>query len=230
MEKYPGRVLAAPVAGIKSKELPASGPWHQTHGCGRLLSSGGLWTLLAALTLIIATAAARAQSGVPENYILAPTDRLLVTVFQEPDLTTDARVSNDGTILVPLIGSVRVAGGSVQDAAQAIRQKLKKGYLVNPQVTISVTEFSKRRFTVMGQVQHGGTFTLPDERTLDLLQAIGMAGGYTKIANPGKVTVQRYSSGKPSTFKLNAKAMAQGKDKHFEILPGDVITVDESIF
>lgn len=194
--------------------------------------------ILALLWVIVTTGAATAQSPAPaatravppDNYILAPLDRLTVAVFQEPDMTTDARVSNDGTILVPLIGNVRVAGGSVQDAAQSIRLKLKKGYFVDPQVTITVTEFSRRRFTVIGQVQHGGTFNLPDQSTLDLLQAIGIAGGYTKIANPGKITVQRKTGGKASTFKLNAKAMAEGKDQPFEILPGDIITVGESIF
>jgi polysaccharide export outer membrane protein len=64
-----------------------------------------------------------------------------------------------------------------------------------------------------------------------LLQAIGMAGGYTRIADPGKITLKRTVNGKEGVFKLNAKRMASGDaTSEFEVLPGDVITVGESLF
>jgi polysaccharide export outer membrane protein len=174
--------------------------------------------------------AARSSSSAQDNYVLAATDRVLVKVFQEDDLQTDTRVSNDGTIVMPLIGSVHVGGSTVGEAAQEIQRRLHHGFLVSPQVTVTVSEFSKRRFTVMGQVQKGGTYLFPDQGTLDLLQAIGMAGGYTRIADRGRITVQRSSGGNSQTFRLNAKAMSEGKDKHFEVQPDDTITVGETWF
>jgi polysaccharide export outer membrane protein len=66
---------------------------------------------------------------------------------------------------------------------------------------------------------------------MTLLQAIGMAGGYTRIGDPSKITLKRKSDGKESLLKLNAKRMAgEGASSTFEILPGDIITVGESIF
>lgn len=165
------------------------------------------------------------------NYLLAPNDLVTVTVFQEDDLLTKARVGNDGTISVPLVGSVRIGGKSVDEAAQIIRARLAKGYLVNPQVNVAVIEFAKRLVTVLGQVQKGGTFEFPNQGPLDLLQAIGLAGGYGAKADPGKIVVKRRVQGKDVVFQLNGKTLAAKKDAQpFEVLPGDTVTVAESIF
>ena len=165
------------------------------------------------------------------NYLLAPNDLVSVTVFQEDDLATRARVGNDGTISVPLIGSVKIGGKSVDEAAQIIRARLARGYLVNPQVNVGVVEFAKRFVTVLGQVQKGGTFEFPNQGPLDLLQAIGLAGGYSKTANPAKIILKRRVNGKDVVIQLNGKELAGKKDAQpIEVLPGDTITVSESIF
>src|SRR6187431_1658948 len=119
------------------------------------------------LLLHISQPEAHGQQG---NYLLGANDFVEVTVFQEDDLATKARVGYDGTITVPLVGSVKIAGKSVDEAAQIIRARLAKGYLVNPQVNVSVTEFAKRLVTVLGEVQKGGTFEFPNQGPLDLLQ------------------------------------------------------------
>ena len=178
--------------------------------------------------LLFGPASSSAQQA---NYVLSPNDLVTVTVFQEDDLLTKARVGNDGTISVPLIGSVRIGGKSVDEAGQIIRTRLAKGYLVNPQVNVAVTEFAKRLVTVLGEVQKGGTFEFPNQGRLDLLQAIGLAGGYSSKANPGKIVVKRQINGKDVVFELNGKALAAKKNTQpFEILPGDTVTVAESIF
>lgn len=176
----------------------------------------------------LTAATARAQQA---NYLLAPNDLVSVTVFQEDDLATKSRVGNDGSISVPLIGSVHVGGKSVDEAAQMIRTRLAKGYLVNPQVNVGVVEFAKRLVTVLGQVTKGGTFEFPNQGPLSLLQAIGLAGGYSKTANPAKIIVKRQVNGKDTVIQINGKELAGKKDaKPFEVLPGDTITVSESIF
>ena len=184
--------------------------------------------LSAVLLFIAAVGAGLAQEA---NYVLAPNDLVSVTVFQEDDLATKARVGNDGTISVPLIGSVRVGGKSVDEAAQMIRGRLAKGYLVNPQVNVGVVEFAKRLVTVLGQVTKGGTFEFTNQGPLSLLQAIGLAGGYSKTANPAKIIVKRRVNGKEVVMQVNGKELAGKKDAvPFEVLPGDTITVSESIF
>lgn len=171
------------------------------------------------------------QAGPRANYVLAPNDLVGIKVFQEDDLETKVRISKDGTITFPLVGVVRIGGKSPQEAAKAIRDMLAKGYLINPQVTVSVLEYTKYRLTVLGQVQKPGSYDFPDRERLTLLEAIGMAGGYTRIADPGKVVVKRVLNGQESVFRVNAKTMAsRANSSAFEVLPGDVITVGESIF
>ena len=164
------------------------------------------------------------------NYRLVERDVVQFKVFQEPDLETTARVSKDGTVAFPLIGTVQIGGQTVQDAAQTIQGRLRE-YLVKPQVTVRILEYSKRRFTVLGQVSKAGTYDLPDDTTLNLLEAIGMAGGYTRSAKPSRITLKRIGKdGKEVTYKLDAKKMAGDKDSpRFEVLPGDTIVVAESL-
>jgi polysaccharide export outer membrane protein len=166
-----------------------------------------------------------------EDYRIAPTDVLEINVFQETDLKTVLRVSDDGTIVFPLIGSVPVGGMTPQEAAHALQARLAQGYLTNPQVSVIVQEFSKRTFTVLGEVQKPGSYDMPDQQEVTVLQAIGIAGGYTRIANPSKVILMRRIDGKQKTFQLNAKRMASGHaESVVKVLPGDVITVSESMF
>ena len=118
-----------------------------------------------------------------------------------------------------------------QAAAEAIRAKLAKDYLVNPQVTVTVFDYGKRRFAVLGEVQKAGTYDMPEREKITLLDAIAMAGGYTRIADPSKVTLKRKDGGKERIIRLNAKTMAKDdRIASFEIQPGDVITIGESLF
>jgi polysaccharide export outer membrane protein len=175
--------------------------------------------------------AAEPDEGGATDYRLAPNDVVEIKVFQENDLDSTLRVSKDGTITFPLIGSVNLGGKTPQDAALTIKAALAKDYLVNPQVNVTVVEYAKRLFTVLGQVQRPGSYDLPDRDTLTLIQAIGMAGGYTRIADPGKITLKRTVDGKQSLMHLNGKKMANGStESAFAIESGDIITVGESIF
>lgn len=168
---------------------------------------------------------------VRDNYVLSANDVIQVQVFQEPDLSTTTRVSQDGTVTFPLIGRVSVSGLSPQAAASTIQELLGKDFLVNPQVSITVTEYAKRRFTVLGQVQKPGSYDMPDRDNLPLLSAIGMAGGYTRIADPSRITVKRRQNREESVIRLNGKRMASGQgNTSFDVLPGDIISVGESLF
>jgi polysaccharide export outer membrane protein len=165
------------------------------------------------------------------SYVLQSNDYVQIVIFQEDDLNTITRISPEGEISFPLIGHVKIGGLSVQDASDKIRAMLMDGYIRDPKVSLTVTEFASRRFFVLGEVQKPGSFEMPQEESVSLLQAIALAGGYTKIADPGRVTVKRLEDGKETVFRLNAKAMARDSDaKQFYIEPDDTITVAESLF
>jgi polysaccharide export outer membrane protein len=162
------------------------------------------------------------------QYILRPGDVVQVKVYQEEDLTSVSRIGKEGTITVPLLGSVKVISNSLAEATVVIHDLLAKDYLVNPQVSLNVTEFAKRRFTVLGQVQKPGTYDMPTDESVSLLQAIATAGGYTRIGNPRRITVQRTVDKANTLLKLDAEAMANDKQQQpFTVLPDDVIIVGE---
>ncbi len=165
-----------------------------------------------------------------ETYRISPNDTIRIKVYQEDDLTSDLRISRDGSTTFPLLGTINLGGKTVDEATTQIRELLAKDYLVNPQVTVTVIEYAKRRFTVLGQVGKPGIYDFPNEQGMTLLQAIGMAGGFTRLARSGKVTITRTAGGK-KTFTVDVKANTNDPGtKQFDVLPDDTISVDERTF
>ena len=171
-----------------------------------------------------------AVTTVSGDYILATSDTVEMSVFNEPSLTTQTRVSADGTVQFPLIGEIKLGGMPVRDARELIRRKYNADYLVEPQVYLNVIGYAQRHFTVLGQVNRPGTYDFPGGEHLGLMEAIGQAGGFTRLANESTVQVKRTAGGGDHTFKVNTKKLTTGANKPFELSAGDVITVGESWF
>jgi polysaccharide export outer membrane protein len=169
-----------------------------------------------------------AETG--NDYRLSTNDVVHIKVFQEEELETTARIARNGTITIPLIKNATIGGLTRQEAEQRI-ESLFKEYLVRPQVTVRIVEYTKRRITVLGQVNGPGAIELPAEGSIDVLEAIGMAGGYTRAANPARITLKRKVNGKDTIYKLDGKKMANDESSsRFEVMPGDTISVGERIF
>ena len=178
-----------------------------------------------------AQSAAQQVSISQPSHVLVPGELIQIKVFQEPDLDTSIRIPGDGHINFPLIGEIALAGQSVQQATRVIHDRLQARFLVNPQVSIAVLEPAKRLFTVLGQVQRPGTYRFPEQQELDLLQVIGIAGGYTRLADPGRIIIKRRIDGSEKIIRLDGKRLAKGESvEPFSIISGDVITVGERLF
>jgi polysaccharide export outer membrane protein len=171
------------------------------------------------------------EASTPANYRLSPNDLIYVKVFQEDDLDSTLRVAEDGSIIFPLIGRVNIGGETVESATKSIRDLLDARFLVNPQVTLTVLGYANRHITVLGQVQKPGDYNLRDQASISLLQAVGMAGGFTRLANSSNIIVKRDVDGDEKILHLNGKTMASDdRSTPFVILPGDTITVTERFF
>jgi polysaccharide export outer membrane protein len=165
------------------------------------------------------------------NYKLTPNDLIDFQVSGEPDLASVIRIAADGTAIFPLIGSLKVGGHSIPETTGLVTAKLKDGYLGQPQVNITVHSYAKKFFTVLGQVKNPGAYDFQGLDQITLLEAVGMAGGYTKTANASSVVVKRQDAGHEQVIKLNATRMARSNDSAaFMIKPGDIITVKEALF
>jgi protein involved in polysaccharide export with SLBB domain len=163
--------------------------------------------------------------------ILSPNDVILVTVYQEDDLTTKIIIDKNGMVMLPLLGQVKIGGLSIGQATERIQQLYDKDYLVNPRVNLIAEHFAERRFSVLGQVQHPGNFDFPQNEPVNLLEALAIAGGYTRLGAPSKVDLRRIENGASRVYHFDADQMA--KDSRltpFEILPNDIITVGERTF
>jgi protein involved in polysaccharide export with SLBB domain len=172
-----------------------------------------------------------AISSADPSHILSPNDVIAMTVYQEDDLDTKTIIDKNGNVMLPLLGQVKIGGMDVADATKMVQQLYNKDYLVNPQVNLIVDQYAERHFSVLGQVQHPGSFDFPQNESVDLLQAIAMAGSYTRLGSPSRVTVRRIVNGQPKLFYVDAGELAKNqKEKPFEILPDDIITVGERTF
>lgn len=164
--------------------------------------------------------------GVRSSGVISGMDNIEIRVFREDELTTRGQLSADGTISMPLIGSVRIVGLNTDQAAALITKKLADGYLVKPEVSVSIEARVRRTVTVLGHAHRPGVFELPAHRRLTLVEAIGMAGGVTRIANAKKITLKR--SGNVRT--INLKEITSGGGVDIPLQDGDVITIPEGLF
>lgn len=161
------------------------------------------------------TAALPLSSG----YRLAPGDKLKVNVFNEPDLSGEYQISDDGRIAFPLIGELRVAGSSAEEFRQHLIEALRNGFVRNPRVTVEIANY--RPINVIGEVRNAGQYTY--RPGISIKDAIAMAGGYTYRANTGTVYVTRASGGEQISIDLKSKDDAT-------VMPGDNIRIPERYF
>jgi polysaccharide export outer membrane protein len=145
-------------------------------------------------------------------------DAIRITVHQQPDLTTDARISERGTVAMPLVGEVKVAGLSQPQAASAIAESFKKGqFLRNPQVTVAITTVRSKQVSVLGAVTRPGRYAL-DDTSSNLTDVIAAAGGITPT---GADTVTVIRDGKEHRIAVLGKpfALKGGETVHVDRAP-----------
>ena len=174
--------------------------------------------------IVLAASAISAPSG----YQLTTDDQIAIEVYGEDELHGAVRLNADGAVSLPLLGSVNLAGLTLNQAAARLTELYGKDYLVNPKVNVMLIGYAKRRFAVLGQVNRPGSYEMPEGSPggIDVLEAIAIAGGYTRIAAPERISVKR----RDQILRVDAKRLARAGGKSFRVQPGDTITVGESIF
>ena len=188
-------------------------------------------TLLGGLTLASRGRAASADSKADTKtfYMLRPMDLVKVIVFQEPDMERELRVSQDHTIVMPLIGVVDVRNRTVREAELLIEDLYRRDYLVNPQVNLTVVEYAQRTVNVFGAVNTPGAVAIPPERDFTLLDAVARSGGFSRLASRSKVSLTRTRpNGQTENFLINCDQLVSGDSANRWLLQdGDVVFVPE---
>ncbi len=158
----------------------------------------------------------------PESLRIGSGDLLAIHVFREPDLDSKVRVKDAGTVTLPLVGQVEVAGLNAADAANSIAARYRDGRFLNqPQVSVFVEESHTEQVEVLGEVQRPGAVALTSPRSL--LDVLAGAGGLTKAADR-HVTVRR-REGAPVTMLIPRDAEGQIGADTVQVFPGDTVLV-----
>ncbi len=155
-------------------------------------------------------------------------DTFDVRVYGEPDLSGTYRVGADGNFTFPLVGSVSAQGIEPQALAKVIAERLRQGILRDPQVSVLVKDQMSKKIYVIGQVSKPGTF--PCTPSMNVLEAITVAGGFTDMAAKNDTTITRSEQGEKTVFKVPVAEIGEGRARNEYERPGDIINVPERIF
>ena len=170
----------------------------------------------------------QANAPAASSTTLGPGDLIEVRVFEEADLSGPYRVAPGGTIDFPLCGKLKIAGLNTSATADVLTRCLGEKYLKHPQVSVLLREYNSKKIFVFGEVQKPGTF--PYEEDMSIIQAITMAGGFTKVASKNDIAVTRQVEGRETKIRVPVADIGTGREKNFRLQPGDIVFIPESIF
>jgi len=175
------------------------------------------------------------------DYKIGPEDLLEISVFEEEKLNKTVRVSSQGNISLPLLGTIRVKGLTANELEKEIRELLAEKYLQNPNVSVFIKEYRSQRITVIGAVEKPGPYDVTGQKTI--LAVLGMAGGLKEDAGPllflirppqpeeGASSAEKDSETmQPNTFVINLEELlAKGNlSLNLLLIHGDVINIPVS--
>lgn len=159
------------------------------------------------------------------NQTLGPGDIVKITVYQNPDLDTQARISESGTINFPLVGEVKIAGMSEREAEAEISSALQVGQFIKyPQVTLIVDQYSSQQVSVLGEVKNPGKYSLSEGNTI--VDIIALSGGITQEGSD-KVVLSRFGKDGSTRQEIDlSRVLGAGDAKsNMELKGNDVIFV-----
>lgn len=159
-------------------------------------------------------------------YVIAPFDKLDITVFGAPDLSGTLQTDAAGRLSMPLIGVVDAAGSTPDALARTIATRLDARYMRNPQVTVNLKETTSNVFTIDGQVTQPGSYPVIGRTTL--MRAVAAAKGVGEYAKLQDVVVFRTVDGQPLAALYNLGAIRRGVYADPQIYANDVIIVGDS--
>lgn len=165
------------------------------------------------------------------SYVLGPGDRVMVEVFESPEYSGEKQILADGSLSLPLVGSVTVQGMSLEGAADAISQRYAP-YLRRPIVTVTLMTPRAVRVVLAGEVERPGSYTVPttdaqQPQAPSLSEALQLAGGITLAADLNNVQIRRViSSGRTQTVTLNLWDLTRSGDiSRLSIRDGDTVFI-----
>jgi polysaccharide biosynthesis/export protein len=175
-------------------------------------------------------AISREPAAAQGDYRLAPKDRLRIQVHGQNELTRELRVSEAGTVTVPLLGELQVAGLSAAETEGRIAAGLKGRYLVNPRVSVSILEYAGRQVQVMGAVRQPGAYPLRTNATTVLAALADAHGVHENADRVAYVMRGQPRAGEPQPVVVDLDALLRQGDNRYNVTveAGDTLFVPQS--
>lgn len=172
-------------------------------------------------------AAVPAGQVVADDYRIGSQDLLEIQVFGIDNLKRDVRVNSSGSISLPLIGTVVLAGLTGQEAEALIASKYAKDYLQDPQVSVFIKEYTSQRITVEGAVAKPGVYPIRGQTTL--MQAIAIAGGQGQLPDLHEVMVYRREGGDKKMLTYDLIKIRAGEVEDPSLVNEDIVVVKRDL-
>lgn len=152
-----------------------------------------------------------------DDYLIGVDDVLKITVYDHADLDVVSRVSADGSVQIPLVGSVTLAGLTLKQAITEIQAQLMDGFLVNPQVTIFIEEYRSKKVMVIGHVIEPGVYEL--KGPTPLLELLSLAGGLRENAGDIATITRKSSNGEAAQqiLQIDLKRLLETGDQALNV-------------
>lgn len=171
------------------------------------------------------------QDDEQELYHIGPKDLLIVNVFEVPELKDlKRRVTEDGTVNLPLLGKVKVSGLTQFELERKLVGLLEKSYLKNAQVTIFIEQYASKQVSIMGAIKNPGSYDLVGRQTL--LDIISKAGGLSDNASRKAIVIRSYKGNRSTHLDIDLHdLMIKGMAKYnIPLQAGDVINIPQETF
>ena len=162
-----------------------------------------------------------------QGYTVGEDDVITITVYDQPQLSTKVRVSRDGCIVLPLLGNIKVKGLNVLEISDKLTRLYADGYLVNPQISVFIDEYSSKKATILGQVLKPGHYSIRQHTSL--LEFISMAGGLSKDGGSTAIISRKLkpSGSQEDIITIDLVGLIEKGDTslNIQILDGDSIYI-----
>lgn len=179
--------------------------------------------VLSAIVLVLAVSPVSTKAQDPEeaterpstfesdqdSYIIGTGDLLEIITWKEPDFSREVSVRLDGKITLPLLDDLQAAGKKPMELKQEIQERIQE-YMEDPIITVIVKSQESQKFYILGEVSSTGEYSL--RKSLTVLQAFTLAGGFTEWASKREIILLRREEGQERIIRIDYKNIIKGDD------------------
>ena len=163
------------------------------------------------------------EHAVPAVGELGAGDKFEIQVYNESGLSGEFAVSSEGTINFPYLGRINVDGKTCAQVEDELTAGLGNGYLNQPNVRCSITEYNSKRIFIFGEVNSPGSF--PYRSNITLIEAMALAGGFAERADTNRTKLSRVIRGTEIQVQVPVQEIVEGRSQNIKLLPGDIVYV-----